>query len=90
MYLHGMAQDLNDIKWKHRGIEAVFSVDEFRDAIHVYRRRVDDLKYGFSGNIPASRFSVPYLTFLYRSIQWLTAIWRSRRYTTRRSLFSVS
>ncbi|PBK84437.1 hypothetical protein ARMGADRAFT_1037158 [Armillaria gallica] len=46
-YLQGMAQDLNDIKWKHRGIKAVFSVDEFRDTIQAYRRRIDDLKMDF-------------------------------------------
>ncbi len=51
-----MAQDLNDIKWKHGGIKAVFSVDEFRDAIQVYRGRVDDLKMDFLVTFPLPDF----------------------------------
>ncbi|PBK84438.1 hypothetical protein ARMGADRAFT_1037159 [Armillaria gallica] len=46
-YLQGMAQDLKDTKRKHRGIKGVFSVNEFRDAIQAYRKRVDDLKMDF-------------------------------------------
>ncbi|KAK0436262.1 hypothetical protein EV421DRAFT_1832819 [Armillaria borealis] len=46
-YLQGMAQDLKDTKRKHRGIKGVFNVDEFRDAIQAYRKRVDDLKMEF-------------------------------------------
>ncbi len=42
-----MAQELKDTKRKHRGIKGVFNVDEFRDAIRVYRKRVDDLKMDF-------------------------------------------
>ncbi|KAK0450480.1 uncharacterized protein EV420DRAFT_1750294 [Desarmillaria tabescens] len=36
-YLQGMAQDLKDMKRKHRSIKGIFSVDEFRDAIQAYR-----------------------------------------------------
>ncbi|PBK65336.1 hypothetical protein ARMSODRAFT_1022446 [Armillaria solidipes] len=43
-YLQGTAQDMTDMKLKHRGIKGVFCVDHFRDAIQAYRRRVDDLK----------------------------------------------
>ncbi|KAK0436263.1 hypothetical protein EV421DRAFT_1132554 [Armillaria borealis] len=46
-YLQGMTQDLKDTKRKHRGIKGVFNVDEFRDAIQAYRKRVDDLKMDF-------------------------------------------
>ncbi|KAK0218494.1 hypothetical protein EDD85DRAFT_866782 [Armillaria nabsnona] len=46
-YLRGIAQDLKDTKRKHRGIKGVFNVDDFRDAIRVYRKRVDDLKIDF-------------------------------------------
>ncbi|PBK65346.1 hypothetical protein ARMSODRAFT_441863 [Armillaria solidipes] len=46
-YLQGMAQNLKDIKRKHRGIKGIFSVDDYRDAIQAYRRRVDDLKTDF-------------------------------------------
>ncbi|SJL02817.1 uncharacterized protein ARMOST_06155 [Armillaria ostoyae] len=46
-YLQGMAQDLKDTKRKRRGIKGVFSVDEYRDAIQAYRKRVDDLKMDF-------------------------------------------
>ncbi|KAK0218480.1 hypothetical protein EDD85DRAFT_355050 [Armillaria nabsnona] len=46
-YLQGMAQDLKDTKRKHHGIRGVFSVNEFRDAIQAYRKRVDDLKMDF-------------------------------------------
>ncbi|PBK84449.1 hypothetical protein ARMGADRAFT_1088463 [Armillaria gallica] len=46
-YLQGMAQELKETKRKHRGIKGVFNVDEFRDAIRVYRKRVDDLKMDF-------------------------------------------
>ncbi|PBK65333.1 hypothetical protein ARMSODRAFT_1006694 [Armillaria solidipes] len=46
-YLESMAQDIKDIKLKHRGLKGVFCVDEFRDAIQAYRRRVDDLKMDF-------------------------------------------
>ncbi|KAK0450486.1 uncharacterized protein EV420DRAFT_1766592 [Desarmillaria tabescens] len=46
-YLQKMAEDLKDTKRKHRGIKGVFSVDDFRDAIQAYRRRVDDLKTDF-------------------------------------------
>ncbi|SJL18222.1 uncharacterized protein ARMOST_21800 [Armillaria ostoyae] len=43
-YLQGTAQDMMDIKLKHHSIKGVFCVDDFRDAIQAYRRRVDDLK----------------------------------------------
>ncbi|KAK0218478.1 hypothetical protein EDD85DRAFT_866697, partial [Armillaria nabsnona] len=43
-YLQGTRQDMTDIELKDRGIKGVFCVDEFRDAIQAYRRRVDDLK----------------------------------------------
>ncbi|KAK0436259.1 hypothetical protein EV421DRAFT_1132285 [Armillaria borealis] len=43
-YLQGTAQDKTDMKLKHRDIKGVFCVDDFRDAIQAYRRRVDDLK----------------------------------------------
>ncbi|KAK0450469.1 uncharacterized protein EV420DRAFT_736737 [Desarmillaria tabescens] len=46
-YLESMAQELKDIKRKHRGLKGVFSVDDFRDTIQAYRRRVDDLKTDF-------------------------------------------
>ncbi|SJL02815.1 uncharacterized protein ARMOST_06152 [Armillaria ostoyae] len=46
-YLQGMAQNLKDIKRKHRGIKGLFSVDDYRDAIQAYRRRVDNLKTDF-------------------------------------------
>ncbi|SJL02820.1 uncharacterized protein ARMOST_06158 [Armillaria ostoyae] len=46
-YLQDMAQDLKDTKRKHRGIKGVFCVDEYRDAIQAYRKRVDDLKTDF-------------------------------------------
>ncbi|KAK0218483.1 hypothetical protein EDD85DRAFT_355156 [Armillaria nabsnona] len=46
-YLQGMAQDLKDIKRKHRGIKGIFSVEDYRDAIQAYRRRIDDLKMDF-------------------------------------------
>ncbi len=42
-----MAQDIKDFKHKHRGLRGVFCVDDFRDAIQAYRRRVDDLKMDF-------------------------------------------
>ncbi len=42
-----MAQDLKDTKRKHRGIKGVFNVDEYRDVIQAYRKRVDDLKMDF-------------------------------------------
>ncbi|KAK0207294.1 hypothetical protein IW262DRAFT_1302889 [Armillaria fumosa] len=46
-YLQRMAQDIKDFKVKHRGLRGVFCVDDFRDAIQSYRRRVDDLKTDF-------------------------------------------
>ncbi|KAK0450479.1 uncharacterized protein EV420DRAFT_1482686 [Desarmillaria tabescens] len=46
-YLQEMAQSMNDVKRKHRGLKGVFSVDDFGDAIQTYRRRVDDLKTDF-------------------------------------------
>ncbi|KAK0436264.1 hypothetical protein EV421DRAFT_1132593 [Armillaria borealis] len=46
-YLQSMAQDIKDFKRKHRGFKGVFCVDDFRDAIQCYRRRVDDLKTDF-------------------------------------------
>ncbi|PBK65341.1 hypothetical protein ARMSODRAFT_1022450 [Armillaria solidipes] len=46
-YLQGMAQDLKDTKHKYRRLKGVFNVDEFRDAIQAYRKRVDDLKTDF-------------------------------------------
>ncbi len=42
-----MAQDIKDVTLKHRGLKGVFCVDDFRDAIQAYRRRVDDLKMDF-------------------------------------------
>ncbi|KAK0450481.1 uncharacterized protein EV420DRAFT_1646404 [Desarmillaria tabescens] len=47
VYLESIAQDLKDMKRKHRGFKGVFSVDDFREAIQAYRRRVDDLKTDF-------------------------------------------
>ncbi|KAK0450489.1 uncharacterized protein EV420DRAFT_1562051 [Desarmillaria tabescens] len=47
VYLESMAQELKDIKRKHRGLKGVFSVDDFRGAIQSYRRRVDNLKTDF-------------------------------------------
>ncbi|KAK0491740.1 hypothetical protein EDD18DRAFT_1109490 [Armillaria luteobubalina] len=46
-YLQRMAQDIKDFKLKHRGLRGVFCVDDFRDAIKSYRRRVNDLKNDF-------------------------------------------
>ncbi|KAK0185332.1 hypothetical protein F5146DRAFT_1167016 [Armillaria mellea] len=46
-YLQRIAQDINDFKLRHRGLRGVFCVDDFRDAIQAYRRRVDDLKTDF-------------------------------------------
>ncbi|PBK65348.1 hypothetical protein ARMSODRAFT_1087487 [Armillaria solidipes] len=46
-YLQRMAQDIKEFKLKHRGIKGIFCVDDFRDAIQSYRRRVDDLKTDF-------------------------------------------
>ncbi|KAK0207292.1 hypothetical protein IW262DRAFT_1420802 [Armillaria fumosa] len=46
-YLDGIAKDLKDGQRKHRGIKSIFNVDECRDAIQVYRKRVDDLKVDF-------------------------------------------
>ncbi|PBK84446.1 hypothetical protein ARMGADRAFT_1088461 [Armillaria gallica] len=46
-YLQRMVQDMKDIKLKHRGLRGAFCVDDFRDAIQSYRRRVDDLKTDF-------------------------------------------
>ncbi|KAK0218502.1 hypothetical protein EDD85DRAFT_355507 [Armillaria nabsnona] len=46
-YLQRMAQDIKDFKLKHRGLRGVFCVEDFRDAIQSYRRRVDDLKTDF-------------------------------------------
>ncbi|SJL02825.1 uncharacterized protein ARMOST_06163 [Armillaria ostoyae] len=43
-HLQGTAQDMTDMKLKHRGIKGVFCIDDFRDTIQAYRRRVDDLK----------------------------------------------
>ncbi|KAK0479494.1 hypothetical protein IW261DRAFT_1551350 [Armillaria novae-zelandiae] len=42
-----MAQDLKHTHLKHRGIKSFFNVDECRDVIQVYRKRVDDLKVDF-------------------------------------------
>ncbi|KAK0185329.1 hypothetical protein F5146DRAFT_1125282 [Armillaria mellea] len=42
-----MAQDINDSKRKHRGLRGVFNVDDFKDTIQAYQRRVDDLKMAF-------------------------------------------
>ncbi len=52
-----MAQDIKDFKLKHRGLRGVFWVDDFRDAIQAYRRRVDDLKTDFVVIFPLSDFS---------------------------------
>ncbi|KAK0234338.1 hypothetical protein IW262DRAFT_146280 [Armillaria fumosa] len=46
-YLQCMAQDIKDFKLKHRGLRGGLCVDDFRDAIQSYRRRVDDLKTDF-------------------------------------------
>ncbi|PBK84453.1 hypothetical protein ARMGADRAFT_1170069 [Armillaria gallica] len=46
-YLQRMVQDIEDIKHKHHGLKGFFCVDDFRDAIQSYRRRVDDLKTDF-------------------------------------------
>ncbi|PBK84417.1 hypothetical protein ARMGADRAFT_1018540 [Armillaria gallica] len=46
-YLDSIARDLKDAQQKHRGIKGIFNVDEFRDAIQVYRKRVDDLRTDF-------------------------------------------
>ncbi|KAK0479495.1 hypothetical protein IW261DRAFT_1477733, partial [Armillaria novae-zelandiae] len=46
-YLEGMAQEIKDFKLKHRGLRGVFCVDDFRDVIQSYRRRVEDLKTDF-------------------------------------------
>ncbi|SJL02830.1 uncharacterized protein ARMOST_06168 [Armillaria ostoyae] len=46
-YLDGIAQDLKAAQRKQRGIRGLFNIDEFRDAIQVYRKRVDDLKTDF-------------------------------------------
>ncbi len=52
-----MAQDIKDFKLKHRGLRGVFCVDDFRDAIQSYRRRVDDLKTDFVVIFPLPDFS---------------------------------
>ncbi len=52
-----MAQDIKDFELKHRGLRGVFCVDDFRDAIQSYRRRVDNLKTDFLVNFPLSDFS---------------------------------
>ncbi|KAK0466644.1 hypothetical protein IW261DRAFT_1521109, partial [Armillaria novae-zelandiae] len=46
-YLDSMAQDLKHTHLKHRGIKCFFNVDECRDTIQAYRKRVDDLKVDF-------------------------------------------
>ncbi|KAK0479506.1 hypothetical protein IW261DRAFT_1593530 [Armillaria novae-zelandiae] len=46
-YLQGMAKDIKDITRKQSRIKGVFKVDESRDAIQAYRKRVDDLKTDF-------------------------------------------
>ncbi|KAK0450473.1 uncharacterized protein EV420DRAFT_736848 [Desarmillaria tabescens] len=46
-YLAGIAQDLKDDQRKHRGIKGILNVDDFKDAIQTYRKRVDDLKMDF-------------------------------------------
>ncbi|KAK0464097.1 hypothetical protein IW261DRAFT_1524714, partial [Armillaria novae-zelandiae] len=46
-YLDSMAQDLNHTHLKHHGIKSFFNVDECRDVIQVYRKRVDNLKVNF-------------------------------------------
>ncbi|KAK0185321.1 hypothetical protein F5146DRAFT_1072392 [Armillaria mellea] len=46
-YLSRIAQDLKDAQRKQRSIKGIFNVDEFRGAIQVYRKRVDDLKIDF-------------------------------------------
>ncbi|KAK0436254.1 hypothetical protein EV421DRAFT_1739707 [Armillaria borealis] len=47
-YLDGIAQDLKAAQRKQRDIRGLFNIDEFRDAIQVYRKRVNDLKTDFS------------------------------------------
>ncbi|KAK0464098.1 hypothetical protein IW261DRAFT_1613572 [Armillaria novae-zelandiae] len=46
-YLHGMAQDIKNSTLKQRGFRGVFCIDDFRDVIQSYRRRVEDLKTDF-------------------------------------------
>ncbi|KAK0462813.1 hypothetical protein IW261DRAFT_1527130 [Armillaria novae-zelandiae] len=46
-YLKGIAQEIKDFKLKHRGLRGVFCVDDFRDVIQSYKRRVEDLKTDF-------------------------------------------
>ncbi|KAK0491739.1 hypothetical protein EDD18DRAFT_1334596 [Armillaria luteobubalina] len=46
-YLEDIAQDLKNGQRKHRGIKSIINVDECRDALQAYRKRVDDLKGDF-------------------------------------------
>ncbi|KAK0491741.1 hypothetical protein EDD18DRAFT_1186132 [Armillaria luteobubalina] len=46
-YLQDMAKDIKDIKRKQSRIKGIFKVDESRDAIQAYRKRVDDVKTDF-------------------------------------------
>ncbi|KAK0450491.1 uncharacterized protein EV420DRAFT_737266 [Desarmillaria tabescens] len=46
-YLHCMVQDIKDMKHRHRGLKSVLSIDEFRDTIQAYNKRVNDLKMDF-------------------------------------------
>ncbi|PBK65332.1 hypothetical protein ARMSODRAFT_978432 [Armillaria solidipes] len=56
-YLDSIAQDLKAAQRKQRGIRGLFNIDEFRDAIHVYRKRVDDLKLDFLIHLMGDCFS---------------------------------
>ncbi|PBK84456.1 hypothetical protein ARMGADRAFT_1037175 [Armillaria gallica] len=46
-YLSDIAQGLSHTQRKYCGLKAIFNVDEFRDAIQAYEKRVDDLKMDF-------------------------------------------
>ncbi|PBK84426.1 hypothetical protein ARMGADRAFT_608987 [Armillaria gallica] len=46
-YLAGIVQDLEGAHRKYRGFKGLFNVNEFRDAILGYGKRVDDLKMDF-------------------------------------------
>ncbi|KAK0491749.1 hypothetical protein EDD18DRAFT_1358529 [Armillaria luteobubalina] len=46
-YLAGIAQDLEGTHRKSRGIKGFFNVNELRDAVLSYRKRVNDLKMDF-------------------------------------------
>ncbi len=46
-YLGDMMKGLNDTKRKYGSLKTIFNVDECKDAIQAYEKRVNDLKMDF-------------------------------------------